>query len=153
MSNIASQICTEKGKKTLNVDHVIQALRQMKFENHIKLLTSELDLAAMQQTEEKVIEDNREMKDLINKHKKKKKNKKKNHDFYDEDLINEQNELFEKCKQENFNLMFSQTQNYFNSNNVNKDFIYTENNKKMKLDNQEEELFRKKSINEEEDFD
>jgi hypothetical protein len=100
-------ICTEKGKKTLNVDHVIEALKQLGFDSHIKLLSSELDLSDLQNEDRKdvVIENSLDMKDLINKQKKRRKNKKKPE--YNEDDEKEQLKLFEQSKIQNL-------QNYLN---------------------------------------
>lgn len=38
VSNLGNKICLESGKKTLNIEHVIEALKQMKFKKHIDLL-------------------------------------------------------------------------------------------------------------------
>ena len=99
ISNIASQICTEKGKKTLNVEHVIEALRQMNFEDHIKKLSSELDLSSCSNEDKvkEIFEDSQEMKDLINQQKKKAKKRKRNIEFTEE-MANEQLILFAKAK-------------------------------------------------------
>lgn len=155
---MASKICAEKGKKTLNVDHVIEALKQMNFDLHIKKLTSEADFSECQNEEKGksvVIDDSQGVKDLINK-KKKKKNKKWKHEF-NEDDVNEQMELFEKSKQENL-------QNYLNSQSSFNNFesgigvqsgngLLLPNNKKMRLDQMESELFQNKVNNDEVDFD
>ena len=42
VSSLGSQICTKNGKKTLNIEHILEALKAMNFDNHIKLLTKEL---------------------------------------------------------------------------------------------------------------
>jgi hypothetical protein len=128
---------------------VIQALKQMNFDSHIKLMTSEMDLAVLQNEEKskEIIEDAQEMKDLNNKHKKKNKKKKRQHEL-NEDMINEQMELFEKSKLENMNLMYSQIES-----TVNKEYMLMNNNKKMKLDEIEQELFSSCTKNEEIDFD
>lgn len=99
ISNIASQICTEKGKKTLNVEHVIEALRHMNFEDHIKKLSSELDLSSCSNEDKvkEIFEDSQEMKDLINQQKKKAKKRKRNIEFTEE-MANEQLILFAKAK-------------------------------------------------------
>jgi hypothetical protein len=150
LSLVASQICTDKGKKTLNLDHVIQALKTMNFESHIKKLSSELDLSALQNEEKgkELIEDAQEMKDLINQQKKKNKKKKRTIEFTEE-MANEQLNLFAKA-----NLMM-------NSSEINQEeaahyINYDENslklngNKKMKLDLQEKNLF---SVDKEEEVD
>jgi hypothetical protein len=181
ISTIASQVCTEKGKKTLNVDHVIQALKLMNFENHIKKLTSELDLTACQNEEKgkEIIEDAQEMKDLINQQKKKNKKKKRPIEFTEE-MANEQLNLFASA-----NIMMAvgdsrngtngNHHNHHNHDNHNHDDHHTASevehdfrssdiqdsnskrvngNKKMRLDQIENDLFAyTKNKNEEIDFD
>lgn len=98
-------------------------------------------------------EDSLGMKDLINKKRKNRKDKKTFE--FSEDMLNEQMELFEKSKMENI-------QNYLmrgtavNSNNINEgNAVLKENNKKLKLDIMEKNLFAndQKSVDEEVDFD
>jgi len=78
---------------------VIQALKVMNFDSHIKKLTSELDLSSLQNEDKskEIIEDAQEMKDLINQQKKKNKKKKKHFEFTEE-MANEQLILFAKAK-------------------------------------------------------
>jgi hypothetical protein len=155
ISTIASQICTERGKKTLNVDHVIDALKQMQFDNHIKKLSSELDLTACQNEEKQVVEDVQEMKELINKQKKKSKKKKKHHEFNDE-MVNEQLELFERSRMENLPSLMPQNSFLFESSEViqSGNALILPNNKKMRLDQIEQDLFQtNKNKTEEVDFD
>lgn len=95
-----------------------------------------------------IIDDSMGMKDLINK-KRKSKKEKKTFEFT-EDLLNEQMELFEKSKMENM-------QNYLydgvSYNNIgagdgrvvnNGEALLLDNNKKLKLDIIEQDLFAKK---------
>lgn len=42
VSTLGCKICTNSGKKTLNVDHVIEALREMGLESHINKLQEEI---------------------------------------------------------------------------------------------------------------
>ena len=42
LSSFGSKICIESGKKTLNIEHVIEALKQMNFNKHIDLLVKDL---------------------------------------------------------------------------------------------------------------
>lgn len=159
ISNVASLICAEKGKKTLNVDHVIEALKRMNFDPHIKKLTSELDLSAIEKEEnanELVLQkSSQEMKDLINKQKRKVKRRKKHRDF-DEDMVQEQLKLFEQSKIESMQEM---NQNYYNNifpgeAHLKGNSLHLSNNKKMRIDQIEMDLFAKESNNnhEEEDF-
>ncbi len=167
-------MCTEKGKKTLNVDHVIQALKLMNFENHIKKLTLELDLTACQNEEKgkEIIEDAQEMKDLINQQKKKNKKKKRPIEFTEE-MANEQLNLFASA-----NIMMAVGDSRNGSNGINGNhhtssevqsnitdkssdkFLQDSNykkvngNKKMRLDQIENDLFAfTKHKSEEIDFD
>ncbi len=124
ISNIASQICTEKGKKTLNVEHVIEALRHMNFEDHIKKLSSELDLSSCNNEDKvkEIFEDAQEMKDLINQQKKKTKKRKRNIEFTEE-MANEQLILFAKAKMDHDFKAFNPNQpmpnNFDGGNNIN----------------------------------
>ena len=160
ISTIASHICTEKGKKTLNVDHVIQALKTMNFENHIKKLTSELDLSACQNEEKskEIIEDAQEMKDLINQQKKKNKKKKKPVEFTEE-MANEQLNLFAKA-----NMMMTSTvgdntevisvsSGGINNINFEDQSLRVNGNKKMRLDIEKDIFSSNLNNNEEVDFD
>jgi hypothetical protein len=144
ISNIASKICTDKGKKTLNVDHVIEALTQMDFNNHIKLLTSELDLSQMKEDDvEGVLKSSTDMKELINKQKRPRKQKPKYE--YNEDDINLQMELFEKSKMESLQqFMNSQSENYYEMEG---------GVKKRRIDQCEKDLFEKNKNDQELDFD
>ena len=81
----AIEVCTSNGKKTLNVDQIIEALKLINFDSHIKKLQAELDLTALQNEDLyslskkesiPIIDDSMGMKDLINKKRKNKKEKK-----------------------------------------------------------------------------
>ena len=102
-----------------------------------------------------VVEDSIGMKDLINKKRKNKKDKKVFE--YSEDMLNEQNQLFEKSKLENMQLMrgTSSTGNMNNISTTIDNAVLNENNKKLKLDIMEKNLFanNKKAYEEEVDFD
>ena len=130
-------------------------MKLINFDSHIKKLQGELDLNALQNDDikkEQGKEDPIGMKDLINKKRKSKKRKKTFE--YNEDLLNEQMELFEKSKMENM-------QNYLyegiSTNNINtgNESIVNENNSKLQLDIIEKDLFSKerKSSEEEINFD
>lgn len=152
---MASQVCTEKGKKTLNVDHVIQALKQLNLDSHIKKMSSELDISAVN-NEEKMKEltaNAKDMKNLINK-KKIQKIKKKAYQ-YDEAAAKEQEEMLRKAEL-NVASLYSQQSQEIPSSGINLEeggSLKTENNKKMRLESIEEELFAKGNIQEEENFD
>ncbi len=88
------------------------------------------------------------MKDLINK-KRKSKKEKKTFEFT-EDLLNEQMELFEKSKMENMQNYLYEGVSYNNIGATggrvisNGETLLLDNNKKMKLDIIEQDLFAKK---------
>jgi len=141
------------------VDHIIEALKQINFDSHIKNLQAELDLTALQNEDATtnnlskkestaVIEDSMGMKDLINK-KRKSKKEKKTFEFT-EDLLNEQMELFEKSKMENMQNYLYEGVSYNNIGATggrvisNGEALLLDNNKKMKLDIIEQDLFAKK---------
>ncbi len=121
----------------MNVDHVIQALRTVGFETHIKKLTSELDLENEEKGKE-LIEDDQEMKDLINQQKKINKKKKRPIEFTEE-MVNEQMKLFASA-----DIMMS---------SGNGEELRVNGNKKMRIEGDQEELFQQDDKNEEVDFD
>lgn len=105
-----------------------------------------------------VAEDSMGMKDLINK-KRKHKRDKKTFEF-SEDMLNEQMELFEKSKMETMqNILMTGAQSAnANSNNINtqeENALLKEDNKKVRLDIMEKNLFAndKKAYEEDVDFD
>ena len=112
VSNLGNKICLESGKKTLNIEHVIEALKQMKFTKHIDLLikdnpngTNESEkikqLTKNLNEEENKIENNN-IKKLINK--KKKRGSRKKHVFEDENekeaIKRMQEQMYEEAKQD-----------------------------------------------------
>lgn len=145
ISNVGTLICTEKGKKTLNIEHIIEALQQMKFEAHIKKLTSELDLSSIENDAkfDEKYEDAMEVKDLINKQKKKSKKRKRAPEF-NEELANEQELLFEQAK---LNMILTHSKDNLNPDDL------SSNNKRMKLEQIEKDLFDSRTLEDEENFD
>lgn len=105
ISQISCDICNESGKKTLNLNHIISALRKDGFDNHIKLLQAELNIDVNAESEELNHTNIEEMKEKINQKKKKKKDKKKNEIEFNEELKREQMLLFEQSKIEAFKIM------------------------------------------------
>jgi hypothetical protein len=95
-----------------------------------------------------IIDDSMGMKDLINK-KRKSKKEKKTFEFT-EDLLNEQMELFEKSKMENMQNYLYDGVSYNNIGSAggrlvnNGEGLLLDNNKKLKLDIIEQDLFAKK---------
>jgi hypothetical protein len=147
-------ICTDKGKKTLNVDHVIEALKSINLDSHIKLLSAELDLSELQNDDNKevVIENSLNMKDLINKQKKK--NRKKVKHEFNEDDVNEQMELFERSKMQNMQSFLNTQQEvaYISEGNMYSAHGEIIGNKKAKFE-QIEDMFNGNKKEEEFDFD
>lgn len=105
ISQISSDICNESGKKTLNINHIIEALKKLGFESHIKLLQGELNLDVTEEVDDLKQDDMDEMKERINQKKRKKRDKKKNDIEFDEDLKREQMKLFEQSRIEAFKIM------------------------------------------------
>lgn len=110
ISSLGSQICTKNGKKTLNIEHILEALKVMNFDNHIKLLTKELinlEKSGIKEEEEKEgkeskYEDHTFVKQLINKNKKKTGKRKRQFETEEEkeEIAREQKELFEMARKE-----------------------------------------------------
>ena len=118
VSSLGSQICTTKGKKTLNVEHILDALKAMNFNNHIKALTKELlELEKNGMTEEGKYEDHTNVKQLINKNKKKTGKRKRQFETEEEkeEMAREQMMLFEMARQEQMNSLM----NHQKENNTN----------------------------------
>lgn len=180
ISTKATEVCTSYGKKTLNIDHILEALKLINFNSHIKKLQGELDfdkiinekddnLSNKKESQNLIYEDSIGMKDLINKKRKNKKDKKAFQ--YSEDMLNEQMELFEKSKMENMqNILMKggcttlalneEEDNYTLNTNIKNckegNFnIKNGQNKKLNLDIIEKNLFanEKKEYQEEVDFD
>jgi len=118
LSQISSDICNESGKKTLNINHILEALKKVGLESHIKLLQAELNLDPSQEAQELGQNEVDEMKEKINQKKKKRKDKKKNDIEFNEELKNEQMKLFEMSRIEAYNLMHQEGQ-FVNDNNLN----------------------------------
>ena len=86
ISSLGAKICTECGKKTLNLEHIFEALKVMNFHNHIELLVKDvkdfkngeiIDTSKYDNLEEEKKKENKNLKQLINK-KKKRGGRKKN---------------------------------------------------------------------------
>ena len=128
LSSLGFQICSKNGKKTLNIEHILEALKTMNFNKHIKLLTSELSIKEMEnedKAEEKELEikyeDHMNVKQL--KKKKKKTNKRKRPYETQEDLeelAREQREMFEQARLEQMNEQMNEhiIQNQINENDI-----------------------------------
>ena len=129
LSSLGFQICSKNGKKTLNIEHILEALKTMNFNKHIKLLTNELSIKELEndEIEEKELEikyeDNMNVKQLINR--KKKSNKRKRGYLSKEDLeelAREQREMFEQARLEQMNQELNENiQNQIKDNNFNGD--------------------------------
>ena len=108
VSKIASkgaEICAKWGKKTLNLEHILEALKEMKLDKHIELLiehfkNSDIDTTKYDQLEEDKQKDNKNLKQLINRKKKKGGRKKKYFENEEEraEMKNLQEKLFEEAR-------------------------------------------------------
>ena len=101
ISSYGAKICTECGKKTLNLEHILEALKKMKFEKHIEKLVEhlkkngEIDTSKYDQLEDEKKNENKNLKQLINKKKKRGGTKKKY--FEDENERDEMKHFRLKC--------------------------------------------------------
>ena len=128
LSSLGFQICSKNGKKTLNIEHILEALKTMNFNKHIKLLTSELSIKEMEnedKLEEKELEikyeDHMNVKQLINRKKKTNKRKRPYETQEDlEELAREQREMFERARLEQMNEQMNEhiIQNQIKENDI-----------------------------------
>ena len=129
LSSLGFQICSKNGKKTLNIEHILEALKTMNFNKHIKLLTNELSIKELENDEieekelENKYEDNMNVKQLINRKKKSNKRKRAYENQEDlEELAREQREMFEQARLEQMNQELNENiQNQIKDNNFNGD--------------------------------
>ena len=113
LSSLGSKICLESGKKTLNIEHVIEALRRINFKNHIDLLVKDLPNGEKDPEKLKILSnvniseddgniENNNLKKLINK--KKKRGSRKKNTFMDENekeaIKRMQDALYEEARQD-----------------------------------------------------
>ena len=133
LSSLGFQICSKNGKKTLNIEHILEALKTMNFNKHIKLLTSELSIKEMENDEKEELEikyeDNMNVKQLINRKKKSNKRKRGYESKEDlEELARAQREMFEQARLEQMNQELNENiiQNQIKDNNFNGDNHHNE---------------------------
>ncbi len=145
ISKVGAQICEDWKKKTLNLEHIFEALKQLKFQKHIELLMEESKKEQgndkdEEEDEEKKYE-NKNLKQMINKKKKRVGRKKK---YYENDeekdaMIDLENKIFEEARQDMINeerrLLGEKQDNEEADNNINLD----EDEKEKKEDNLKEE--------------
>lgn len=130
VSNVASEVCLASGKKTITVNHVIEALKKIGLEKHILLLYSELDPKALVDEEdikETGLAD--DMKAKLNGKKRKAKEKKMKKIEMTEDMIREQEMLFQQS-QIQYEMMMQEkkgSQKEENANYINKEEDQEEN--------------------------
>lgn len=129
ISKEASNICLGSGKKTITVTHVVEGLRKIGLEKHIKQLYSELDPKSL--LDEEDIKENipNDMKAKINGRKKKVKDKKHKKIEMTEDMINEQSMLFQQSRIEAYELMMKENIENLTSNfnSEGNEVLYTNN--------------------------
>ena len=136
ISKEASNICLSSGKKTITVTHVIEGMRKIGLEKHIKQLYSELDPKSL--LDEEDIKENipNDMKAKINGRKKKVKDKKHKKIEMTEDMINEQSLLFQQSRIEALKIMMKENMENLSTNfNVDRNFVVYENNNIVYDDN------------------
>ena len=155
LSSFGAKICTDCGKKTLNLEHIFEALKTMKFDEHIEKLVKdvkdikngEIDTFKYDQLEEEQKKENVNLKQLINKKKKRGGRKKKYFENEDEraKMRDEQEKMFEEAR----NDMNKQQENDLfgnieDINNENYDDNEDEKEKKKDLDENEGKINEKK---------
>lgn len=132
ISKEASNVCLDSGKKTITVTHVVEGMKKIGLEKHIKQLYTELDPKSL--LEEEDIKENipTDMKAKINGRKRKTKDKKHKKIEMTEDMINEQSILFQKSRQEAYEIMIKENMenlgNRLNANNYNNNNNFCDNN-------------------------
>ena len=136
ISSLGAKICNDCGKKTLNLEHIFEALKVMKFDNHIELLVKDvkdfkngeiIDTSKYDNLEEEKKKENKNLKQLINKKKKRGGRKKKYFENEDEraqmklmqekmfeDARNDMNKQQEENMMENYD---NNEDNYFKEQN------------------------------------
>ena len=133
ISSLGAKICNDCGKKTLNLEHILEALKVMKFHNHIELLVKDIkngeiiDTSKYDNLEEEKKKENKNLKQLINKKKKRGGRKKKYFENEDEraqmklmqekmfeDARNDMNKQQEENMMENYD---NNEDNYFKEQN------------------------------------
>ena len=188
ISSYGAKICTECGKKTLNLEHILEALKKMRFEKHIEKLVEhlkkngEIDTSKYDQLEDEKKNENKNLKQLINKKKKRGGRKKKYFEDENErdemkkaqarmfeEARNDMNRQQEQNQMENFEYNFNNGENEENENldeeNGNKDINLDEekekedikdrdkNKEKDKYDEIDKKLFINNGGDEDIDFD
>ena len=145
ISKVGAQICEDWKKKTLNLEHIFEALKQLKFHKHIELLMEESKKEQgndkdEEEDEEKKYE-NKNLKQMINKKKKRGTRKKKYYENEEEKdaMIDLENKIFEEARQDMINeerrLMQEKQENDEIDDKINLD----EEEKEKKKDNIKEE--------------
>ena len=164
LSSFGAKICTDCGKKTLNLEHIFEALKTMKFDEHIEKLVKdvkdikngEIDTFKYDQLEEEQKKENVNLKQLINKKKKRGGRKKKYFENEDEraKMRDEQEKMFEEARndmnKQQENDMFGNIEDINNENyDDNEDEKEKKKDDKDKYSNLDNKLF----LNNDEDED
>ena len=127
LSSLGSKICLESGKKTLNIEHIIEALKKMNFKNHIDLLVKDLPKGENDPEKLKILsnvnlnknnekEENNDLKKLINK--KKKRGSRKKNPFIDENEKEEIKRMQAEMYEDAMHDLTMQQQNQLSSNEI-----------------------------------
>ena len=160
LSSLGSSICLKNGKKTLNIEHILEALNEMHFEKHIKSITNEPYFNENNNNKKNDSDDEKKnfdvmnVKQLINK-KKKRSNKRKKFHLTEEDLeelAREQKEMFENARREQMNKIQilnnqinvinnenNNLNNTNNINNINENIMNSNNNYNNIINNEKKE--------------
>jgi hypothetical protein len=109
ISKVGAQICEDWKKKTLNLEHIFEALKRLNFHKHIELLAKESkneeDNDKDEEEDDEKKFENKNLKQMINRKKKRGGRKKKYYENEDEknDMIEAENKIFEEARQEMLN--------------------------------------------------
>ena len=139
ISKVGAQICEDWKKKTLNLEHIFEALKQLKFQKHIELLAKESKTGEKDKEEDEDEEknfENKNLKKMINKKKKRNGRKKKYYENEEEkkDMIEAENKIFEDARLE----MMKEENQLLMNQNLNVDNEANEENGN-EIDNNENE--------------
>jgi histone H3/H4 len=145
ISKVGAQICEDWKKKTLNLEHIFEALKRLNFHKHIELLAKESknednNEKDEDEDDEKKFE-NKNLKQMINRKKKRGGRKKKYYENEDEknDMIEAENKIFEEARQEMLNEERLLNRDINNGNEDENNFIQKENEEKEGNDNLKED--------------
>lgn len=142
VAKIGTKICENEGKKTLNIEHVVEALKQMGLTNYVNKLTNE---DFLKQNELENCTDNSHVKQIVNHFKNKNGKKRKKAKLSEDELRQmeiEQRKLLENARIEYINQL--------HQNNLSNVVTKCDNAPKDDNYDADEDIFAKKKNDEDE---